>query len=510
VSEIATDAGPDTMSDFGSDADDFRSVSSEPMSKLSSISKRNASRTESQRAADPDVIVNKKEDKDKFDVMESPMARDYVTYNRGSEADISDANSIGGTSIEQRDLPAETKEVKHEHAEPRTDDCVDGPEIHSTLPCLESHSPPFDSKDYSVAKKLVFEPEEDITLPAPLQNDVQGPEVSEEGSVVPVSGDNDHESAMSSETPPPTNEDTSSEEVSNFQNGEDGPVLETIEGRHSIEEPAINGETPIEDTSSEQVNGCNSQNGEESVPEINEGSHIVEKPAVNGETPPSTIEDTSSEEVNGEEPAAKTIEGRYSVVLSIEEPAVNGETPPLTTEEVDGSNVQNGEEGPVSNALEEKDSALDLKVSEPAANDDVAETLPSTMESISSYMTNGEGGFKEEFDAQTHQQESDTKVPSETEHQDTAIVERHVDVPSVAKTASDKAAPEPDCPAYEQESSDVKAGDGLSASTSTTIVINKEEDKQVKIPFPLSFVMWCSQVCCSPVSRNRRPPMLGS
>ncbi|XP_024400362.1 uncharacterized protein [Physcomitrium patens] len=156
VSEVATDAGPDTLSDF-SDSDEFRSVSSEPISRFSSLGKRLSLRTESSKlplssgqselsfftagswengtsrsmdnllasvkgrgdvaddiftefpvgsdflvgdsdalelsfldagAADPEMIVNGNDhgvEIKEFNAMDSPMARDYVNYNRGSE-----------------------------------------------------------------------------------------------------------------------------------------------------------------------------------------------------------------------------------------------------------------------------------------------------------------------------------------------------------------------------------------------------------------------------------------
>ena len=172
VSEIATDAGPDTMSDF-SDADEFRSVSSEPISRFSSLGKMSSLRTESSKmsllsgqsglsfftagswgsdnsrsldnllasvegtdgrrdvaedifpefpegsdflvgdadalelsfldagAADPEMIVNARDhgaESDRFDAMHSPMARDYVNYNRGSETDVPE-NCVGSDQV---------------------------------------------------------------------------------------------------------------------------------------------------------------------------------------------------------------------------------------------------------------------------------------------------------------------------------------------------------------------------------------------------------------------------
>lgn len=207
VSEIATDAGPDTMSDF-SDADEFRSVTSEPISRFSSLGKRSSLRSESSKMsllsaqsglsfftagswgsdnsrsldnllasvegndaergdviedifpefpegsnflvgdtdaselsfldaghADPEVIVNGKNHgvkADRFNAMDSPMGRDYVNYNRGSETNVAE-NSVGSgrvsigdmasdqekklTGVNMADADAAEKELESEDAE---------------------------------------------------------------------------------------------------------------------------------------------------------------------------------------------------------------------------------------------------------------------------------------------------------------------------------------------------------------------------------------------------------
>ena len=381
VSEIATDAGPDTMSDF-SDADEFRSVSSEPISRFSSLGKRSSLRTESSKmsllsaqsglsfftagswgsdnsrsldnllasvegndarrgdgtedvfpefpegsdflvgdtdalelsfldagAADPEMVVNGKDHgikSDRYTAMHSPMARDYVNYNRGSETDVSE-NCVGPSRDSIADLTSDqdknvrdmnladsdvagtpegaeskelgridnevlskddlapgtlaieskqpsgvdiaedhvTKEVSEDdhqpnelksagnlsedasdmghsdvdgwgvdtptqsescsredgtssiskdircsedhssYAEPTPDDAEDESEVHSRHSegeaSSESGSPAFDSRDYSVAKKLEFEPVEITQLGSlpPAEHNVEGKEVEE-------------------------------------------------------------------------------------------------------------------------------------------------------------------------------------------------------------------------------------------------------------------------------------------------------------------------------------------
>lgn len=612
VSEIATDAGPDTMSDF-SDADEFRSVSSEPISKLTSISKRNSLRTETSKmsllsgqsgpsfftagswdsdhsrsmnnnagrgdipevifpefsegsnflvgdtdaldlsflhagAADPEVIVNGKDyERKEFDVMDSPMARDYVTYNRGSETDITenciDSNRVaiaewnsdqgenlgnmgnsGATEMsvdaadKERDsttiIPPENTESKQvdegtesklscsgimhsDHGEPIPADAEDGPEIHSELPCLESNSPPFDAKDYKVAKKLVFEPEE-ITETAPLQQSEYDPGGKE------VDG-------------------------SNFQNSEEeqGPVTsvpKTIEAKdfasHSLDEPAMNSQhgDPAEIVSETPPPTIENTDGDHG--ECNSGHRIVEQDVTNNidqegsisetvsETPPPTIENTSSDGDHGE---------RISEHRKVEQDITNnidqeGGITSVEEAEAPAIDCEHDDAGTSSAGQQQKSELADTRV--PSEGVDSFETEDqdiSTLESIERHMSQPQMEMNSEFEAPAidcnqndavtpsagHQQESelaDTRVPSEdidlfeTEDQDTStveIIERHVsqsqmDMFSVAPTNdvhsdssltknwSGNATSELDrssSPADEEEGLDVKARDGQASPT---------------------------------------------
>lgn len=529
VSEIATDAGPDTVSYF-SDSDEFRSVSSEPISRLSSLGKRSSLRTESSKmsllsaqsglsfftagswgsdhsrsmdnlllsvdgndagrsdtiddifrefpegsdflvgdtdaselsfldagAADPDMIVNGKDhglEADRFNTMHSPMARDYVNYNRGSETGVSGSSrvSIADLTSDQDNNLKDVNLADCDAAETSVDAVDEGRESPAALPSKDAESKelgrindeflpkndlaPGTEAIESKRSSTVDMAKEDSVANDGLKDDTRHNQFKSAGSLSGTALDMEHSAVDGWGVDTPTQPESCSREDDTSSISND---VRYSEGHSSHAEP-----TPDDSKDESEVLSRDPEG---------EASSEAGSPAFDSKD--------------------------YSVAKKLEfEPVEIAQLPslPPANRNVEDKEVDESEfQGPARRVIEtteDEDSAFHSKVScdEPSNGDNVPLSQPHL--------------------------DMSTVTPISVNHSNS----------SPANSSDDSIAPEPGCPVDEQEGYNFKLRDERCANTCEPVHDYNEdglekEDMQAKLSFPLSIILWCSR-SCSPISEN--------